>query len=558
MIMRNLSHFLALQVLGGLPVRWRARIKNWRGLNLSPIEQLALMDADSLIPRDVPDGTEVLFWRGVPGRGSIYTEAIIALALQIRGISSRFVICDGAMSGCIQRTIEDGKPISEWGSRCRRCVRYGVHILDTFGIPSVGMSELVSPQQRAEFRGICDSLRADDLISYEHSGVPVGQFAKSSAMRYLKGQPLEGHEAVLREYLYSALVCCEAANHVFNQFEPARLFIQRHIEYVGWAPAYVVLTRAGLPATLWGGSLTGDRLINLKNMVGTEWGSYCNLTDEAWERRSKQPLTEEEEEALDSLLSGAWGANRRANDTARAFERSGMPHKSKEKLLQELNINADKPIWCVFTHVTWDAGFSPENMVFRDVFEWTLATVQAMLETKQVTWLLKVHPAESRGTSRGVEEFVKDKFPGVGEHIRFIPADSEITTNDLCPVLSGAVTMHGTIGIQLPARGIPVIAGEQTHYAGKGFTCDGFTRERYIELVHQAGDIPLLSEHQRNLARRYAYALCFQRPIPINMAQGGKGYAPLDPAKIHLLFPGNDAVMDMICNRIMNGGEFML
>lgn len=80
----------------------------------------------------------------------------------------------------------------------------------------------------------------------------------------------------------------------------------------------------------------------------------------------------------------------------------------------------------------------------------------------------------------------------------------------------------------------------------------------YLELVHKAHEIPSLSEHERNLARRYAYFLFFQRRIPINMAVEQKGYSPLDPAKIRLLFPGNDAVMDMICDRIMNGGEFML
>ena len=118
--------------------------------------------------------------------------------------------------------------------------------------------------------------------------------------------------------------------------------------------------------------------------------------------------------------------------------------------------------------------------------------------------------------------------------------------------------MHGTIGVQLPPRGIPVIVGERTHYAGKGFTYDGFTRERYYELIQKASEIPPLSEHERNLARRYAYFLFFQRRIPINMAVGQKGYSPLDPVKIDLLSPGNDAVMDMICDRIINGGEFML
>ena len=558
MNVKHQTKMLASRILHRLPIRWQARVKRWRRLDLSPIEQLALINIDSYIAKQQSDSTQVLFWRGPAGYSTIYTEAIIALGLRLRGISTRFVICDGTLSGCLLRSIEDERPIGEWSKRCPRCVDYAVRVLEAHGIPYVGMSEFVSPDRRAEFRKTCNDLPAGDLASCEYCAVPVGQFAEASALRYLRGKPLEDYGGVFREYLFSALVCAEAARNVLNDLKPSRLFMQRHIEYVGWAPAYYVLTKQGLPATLWMENVAPERQITLRNAAGTDCTSVYSLTDEAWERRSKQPLTEEQEEALDVTLNSPWLAHRRPAASAYDLEPSDRVHLSRGMLLQELSIPDGKPIWCVFTHVTWDAGFNPAVMVFEDVFDWAVATVQAMLETKSVTWLLKVHPAESRGTSRGVEEFVKDKFPGVARHIRFIPADSKITTNDLCSILAGGVTMHGTIGIELPARGIPVIVGERAHYAGKGFTYDGFTRERYLELVHQASDIPFLSEHQRNLARRYAYALYFQRRTPLNMARGRGAYAPLEPERFHLLFPGNDAVMDMICDRIINGGEFLL
>lgn len=552
------TKMLALHVLNRLPVRWRARIKDWRGLNLSPIEQRALLiDVDRWIPKDLPDSSQVLLWRG-PFRMSIYNEAIIALSLRLRGISTRFVICDGAMTGCIGRSIEDNKPISEWSERCDYCAKEGARVLEGFGIPYVGMNELVSPERRAGFRRTCNDLPAGDLASYEYYAVPVGQFAKASALRYLRGKALEDYGDVFREYLFSALICAEAARNALNELKPSRLFMQRHIEYVGWAPAYYVLTMAGLPATLWTGSVVPDGGMTLRNAVGTDCTPVYSLSEEAWERRSKQPLTEEQEEALDAMLNSPWLAQQRPIGLACDLGPSGTTPASREMILQELNITDKKPIWCVFTHVTWDAGFNPEVMLFEDVFEWMVDTMGAMLETESATWLLKVHPAETRGTSQGVEEFFKEKFPGVAERIHFIPSNSKITTRELCSVISGGVTMRGTVGVELPARGIPVIVGERSHYAGKGFTYDGFTRERYLELLHEVGEIPLLTEEQRDLARRYAYALYFQRRILLNMAKGRGNNVPLDLKKLDLLFPGNDVVMDMICDRIMNGGEFIL
>ncbi|MBA7642859.1 hypothetical protein ES703_50568 [subsurface metagenome] len=516
------------------------------------------MDADRRIPKDLPDSTEVLFWRGPAGYSSLDTETIIALALRLRGFGIRFVICDGALSGCIRRSIQDETPISQWSNLCQHCVDYAVRVLKASGLPYVGMSEVVAPDQRAEFRRICNDLSTEYLASYEYCDVPVGRFAKLSALRYLRGEPLEEHGDVFREYLFSALICAEAARNALNNLKPRQLFMQRHLEYVGWAPAYVVLTKAGLPTTLWGGSITQDPRITLRNTVGMDCRPVYDMADEAWERRSKQPLKKAQKEALDAVLRNPRSPSRRPTDPPRELERSKSDFLSRETLLRELGISDARPIWCVFTHVTWDAGFNPEVMVFEDVWDWVSTTVRAMLDTKSVTWLLKAHPGEYRGTRYGLEEFVKDRFPGVAEHIHFIPADSTITTNDLSLILSGGITMRGTVGIELTARGIPVIVGEEAHYAGKGYTHDGFTRERYLELVHQAGDITFLSEHQRELARRYAYASYFQRAIPINMAEGRGAYTPLDPKRFGLLLPGNDVAMDMICDRIINGGEFIL
>ncbi|MBL7085870.1 MAG: hypothetical protein ISS28_02045, partial [Candidatus Cloacimonetes bacterium] len=287
---------LARIIFRHLPINWRIVIKRWVGRDLSLVERLSLLDIP--IAENGADSTQVLFWRGIPGRASIYSEVIIALALRMRGISTRFIICDGVLSGCIQRSIENDKPISEWRKRCHQCVRYGIRILEDYGIPYVVMSKFVSRDKQAEIRKICSELSSGDLDNCEYCTVPVGQIAITSAGRYLRGQSLEGHEAILREYLFSSLVCSEAAMVALGDLKPSRVFMQAHIEYEGWAPAYVVLTRAGLPTTLWGGDIGQDRCITLRNVAGMDWRSIYSLSDEVWEERSKKPLTSEEVKAL--------------------------------------------------------------------------------------------------------------------------------------------------------------------------------------------------------------------------------------------------------------------
>jgi hypothetical protein len=553
----NQIEALAPIILRYLPLKWSVALGRYTSNDLRLIERSLAKIASNANERE-KQGTQVLFWRGVPGRASIHGEAIVSLALRLRGIKVNFVICDGSFNGCIMRSVEQNDDIRRWKKRCPECIVYGLRILEALGIPYIKMSKLVSKQCRNKFRDLCESIPNSELYSYRYDQIQVGQFALSSTQRYLKGLPTNNSEKVFREYLYSALICAEAAKNSILDLRPERIFMQRHIEYVEWGPAYLTFTRAGLPSTLWAGNVAIDGQISLRNVFEVDMSSLYNLSDEAWEHRRAKPLTEQEENAIDSIIKKTWRG--RTPETVRSQEKFALdaPHTKKELLLRDLGISRDRPIWCVFSHVTWDSGFNPEVMVFRDVIDWILSTVRAMLETKGITWLIKIHPGESLGTRIGIEQLLKNKFPAAGKKILFIPADSEITANDLCSILSGGITMHGTIGVQLPAHGIPVIVGESTHYTGKNFTHDGFTRELYLDLVHHVADIPSLSDHQRNLARRYAYSLYFQRRIPLNAAKKRTGYTQLDPEKIDLLLPGNDAAMEMICNRIMNGGEFIL
>lgn len=554
--MKNKLEKLANIVFSPLPIHWQGKIISWLRGDLRKINQFTLENNPTVVYQ--PGKPQVLFWRGAPGRSSINGEALIAMALRLRGIDARFIICDATLSGCIQRSLEDDIPISKWGDNCRKCVDYGVRILDGFAIPYVGMSELVSRERRVDFREISDNLPIDKLPTYVYGQVRVGQLAESSALRYLKGQSLANQEPIFREYLYSALVCSEAARNALNGMKPSHVFMQAHIQYVDWAPAYVLFTNTGLPVTIWGGSPIQEGSIILRNVSYTDWGHLWNISKEAWERQSKHPLTQKNEEALDSVLRSPWKDQCKSVNSLHYSGTFSKKEKTKEMLLRDLNISDDRPIWCVFSQMTWDAGFNPEVMIFEDVVSWLLTTVSTIRQIADVNWLLKAHPGESRGTTFGIVDIVKENFPDITQNIRIIPPKSTITTYDLVSILSGGVTIQGTVGVQLPARGIPVIVAAKTHYTGKGFTYDGVTKEKYVELLHQANDIPCLSEYQKNLARRYAYSLFFQRSIPINVAKGQSAYSPIDPNKLDLLSPGKDPAMEMICNRIMDEGEFIL
>jgi hypothetical protein len=479
-------------------------------------------------------------------------EIMIALAMKLRGFDVEFVICDGALSGCIQREV-DKEPLERWEMQCSGCVQGGVGALESVGLSYVGIGELVLPQQRKELREVCQLVPAEELNSYEYRGVQVGMFAEASTRRYLKGLSLEGYEQVFREYLYSALVCTEAARVSLSRLEPNRLFIQNHIFHVGWAPMFRIAMGAGLPVILWGGGLYKDGGIALRPAKDTQFRSLHFMTDESWQQRAALPLTKEEHIALTAFLDDFY-RKQRASTIGQS-----QRYRSRKELLRRLNITDNKPIWCIFPPISWGELADFLINIYPDVISWVHDTIRVINEIQEVTWLIKIHPAESKkGAVCGMESLIRRAFPEVDWDKRIIPSKSDILLQDLFPILSGGVTIRGTSGLELAIQGLPVILAGQAHYGGKGFTYEPSSREEYVELLRNASRLGPLSEEQRKLARQYAYSLFLQRKIPMNMGVGPYRFAPLDFRKLDLLLPGHDTAMDMICDRIIDGGEFIL
>lgn len=485
---------------------------------------------------------KVLFWRG-PSRGSISVELMIALAMKLRGFDVQFVICDGALSGCIQRGVNK-EPLERWNMQCASCVQGAVDVLESFSLSYVGIGELVSDELQKDLREVCRSVSDNNLDSYEYQDIPVGLFAKASTQRYLRGYSFNDNKLICKEYLYSSFVCAEAAEKCFKQLNPDRIFMQQHDFYVEWAPAFRVAMKMGLPVTFWGGDMYEDGGIALRQAKDTQ---YRSLLAKYGDSNGGMELTEKQNEELTFFLKKYYGK-----------QKSYCKNDSKEKLLKKLGVNDKKPIWCIFAHVSWGEAANFDGLIYGDTVSWIMDTINITREIKDITWIIKIHPAERMATVAGMEDRIRESFPEMDWGNRIISADSNITIKDVFPILSGGITISGTPGVELALQGIPAIVTGRSHYRNCGFTYDVTTRDEYKKLLQKAKDIKPLSEEQNKMARQYAYSLFFKRRIPLNMGKGNYRFAPLDFRKLNLLLPGRDKAMDMICERIINGGEFIL
>ena len=78
------------------------------------------------------------------------------------------------------------------------------------------------------------------------------------------------------------------------------------------------------------------------------------------------------------------------------------------------------------------------------------------------------------------------------------------------------LTVRGTIGIEAAFRGIPVLTAGTGRYDGLGFTFDFTDKKEYIKQLLSLEELPLLTDVQIDLARKYAYGVFVVRPTRLS------------------------------------------
>jgi hypothetical protein len=279
------------------------------------------------------------------------------------------------------------------------------------------------------------------------------------------------------------------------------------------------------------------------------------MSEPAWQPRSAMPLAAPQEAQLTAFLDDRY-RRRNSFDMKQLAAYTG----DAERLRAKYAPHAGKPVWGIMAHINWDAVRDYSPMAYDTFDEWMLATLREIVGLEDVQWLVKVHPAEAwDNPASGVERLIQKHFPSLPSHVRVIPANEQISPLDFFHLVDGGVTVYGTSGLEMSLHGRPVILAGEAHYGRKGFTHDGLTPATYRALLRAAASLPPLDEEQRALARRYAYCYFIQRQIPLSVIRDpNEPWWRFQPAKRELLLPGRDPFIDFICERFVDGEDFIM
>ena len=495
----------------------------------------------------------ILFW--VPGGMSLmlHLEVAIAAALRLRGIKVHAVICDGIFKACVKREIKDGIPVNRWHEVCGQCKAENSAVLESLDIPYSFIGDFISESSRDLLWEMTASITWELLDKLCCHDINIGKNVRSAILRYLKGASLSGHEEIVREYAFSGLVVAEAATSAISRISPTSIFLS-HGTYVDWGPALHVALSCGIPVTAWMASYLTFRFYfrHIEDRIRIDF--HC-LSQTAWEECKRLVLSATQEARLSKFFDDRYKRHI-GFDMKHLKQYSGETCRLRQKYVPAVG----KPVWGIMAHINWDCVSDYSPMAYDTFDSWIFNTIKEAIQISDVQWLVKVHPAEAWDNPKsGVQRFIQRHFPYLPPHVKVISAEDNINPLDFTQLVDGGVTVYGTVGLELALLGKPVILAGEAHYGGKGFTYDGLSRDYYKELLRKVKTLKPLSEEQRLLARKYAYCYFIQRQIPLPVVKDpNSSWWKFQYNRSQLLLPGKDPFVDFICDRILDGKDFIM
>lgn len=505
-----------------------------------------------------PESPVVIIW-DFGGYGDILKKnAIISAALKVRGYRTHFLVCDGTPEACIQRGVEKNERIEDWENVCAKCLHRMKFTANQYNVEYSLAGDYISAEKKNEFREISESINIDEIYDYKYKQIDAGMLAWSSLVRYMKGFVIERKdlkkedEIIYRKYFYAGLVNIYISEKVLDKFNPVSIF-SSHGVYVDYSPVVLLAYLRKISAVCWSSGYK-DFLHYFTIPKKANKLEFRGITEAEWKKRLDKPLTEDENKILDRYIYDRYNRGNKFD-----FLNISLPE-TKEELKRKIGIDNDNKTVCMFCHVAWDLSFDLSEMIFDSANDWFNETFRIMCEVKDVNWIIRVHPGEKgSGSLYTLDDYIKENFKNIPDHVKILWSDSGINSFGMYQLIDAGITLFGTTGAELPLFGKNVISGGEAYFSNKGFSLDTTSKEEYEKLLRNINLIKPLTETQIETARKYAFSYFIQRQIPINVTKKSEGhFGNLDLNKTDELLPGNDIIIDAICESIIQGKDVIL
>ena len=544
-------------------LKWRQRnglFPDWRTILASDWQRFeALRDAG----RANADAPRVLIATsvGVHTSSSIF-DSYLAVALTARGARCDVALCDAVLPACLAADYTwypNPDHFARRGSRDDLCTACLAPAEKLFGAEGLGLSvlrygKLLSEADRARARSIAAITAPVSVGSLTLDGIAVGEAALSGALRFFARGELESgatQAAILKRYLEAACLALFAMRNLLAR-ERYDVVIGHHGIYVPQALVAAAAREAGVRFVAWNPAYrTGCFILSHGE---TYHRSMLSEPASAWESIR---LDEAEQTRLMRYLSD----RERGTQDWIAFHPADAP--AVENIVSAVGLDSAKPVITLLTSVVWDAQLHYRQRAFKNQVEWVLKTIAHFAKRDDVQLAIRVHPAEVTGSlpsRQPIAAEIEAAFPKLPKNVALIRPGEDLSTYALADASDAAIIYATKTGIELAARGLPVIVAGEAWLRGKeiGFECDD--ANAYERMLAALPFGRRLDPERTARAQTYAYHFFFRRMIPLpGLKRASVQGAPYEIAVTELtpLIRGANAALDAVCQGILEGTPFV-
>lgn len=509
-------------------------------------------------------------------------DTLITAALVARGVRVEVLLCDGALPACELCTIYEIQPdalISEGPQTrfCRSCFAEGTKSFKDLGIQIHRYSDYLNREDYAESQKIVSGLTDSELKTFRLNGINLGEEAYAGTLRFFAVGDLYFEPqgpAIMRKYLQSAILTLWTIQRLFQKHRPD-VTVFHHGIYVPQGVIGQAARQQNIRVVNWAVGYRKNTFV-----YSHEDTYHRTMIDEPVEAWKERLLTDIERERLLDYLEA------RRTSSQDWIKVHQEPEEDKELIRKQLNFD-NRPVILLLTNVTWDAQLYYKNNGFPSLLDWMEYSIQYFRNREDLQLVIRVHPAEVRGTMisrQPVMEVMKKRIPTLPANVSVVDAHSSLSTYTLAEMADCTIIYGTKTGVELTARGLPVIVTGEAWIKNKGLTIDITTEEEYHAFLDKLPLRKKMDPEQIELAQQYAFHYFFRRLIPVHLL----AYVQKSPSlwsrgqnKLRRLLkldkprafiasnfsisvdglddikPGSDPGLDIICKGITQGTPFI-
>lgn len=341
-------------------------------------------------------------------------------------------------------------------------------------VHSLADAQIDRSKNLSEARSLLEVTKtAHDFLNWRFAcGLPSTDVYDSVIKRQRRGT-IDLSDPNLAAHIASILDTHDRASQLFDRIRPD-LFVISHTASANTAYGAILwaaLAR-GIETVIPWGAFGSMRLYRVRNWDDVyDWAGPPKRDDiESLSPEAASSLAEKGRAYIEKRMSGT------LNDTSAEYAyRRPKKQTGRAEICKRFGWSEETPIVAVYASVWFDNPHVFGMTEFTDFDDWLRLSVRVAQNTSGINYLFKPHPSEQFYGGPKLCELMGQG--AVAPNVAV--SDTNWNGRTIVEAIDAIVTLHGTIGVEATACGVPVLAAGPGWYDHLNFVRRATTREEY-------------------------------------------------------------------------------